>query len=348
MKKNAIRILNLLKKPLAITFLFSLVFVSSCKKDYLGKGSGTEEEQLTLNKSNEKVFSLNLPLNLEPFETLSPLDIDNLTEYQAIDLVQPIVDSGTILYNGLINQIVGTTEWLSLSSQEQFEILNLTPQQKAMLEVIYNAANTDASSGSPRWVDCAVAALGFNRAYTLFASAFRVGMSATTAIQVLKFVGLKYLGYIALAVAVYEFVQCVSSSAPVGTPDIPAGTPIIRNDLFNSSDTLSFPTGYSQYVYYTKYYTHIGDYLGNSGSHVPKPAIHIYLNPSDSKYYMDSAYTKILPDAFYILETDMNNNLSHKYREIINGQVVVVAYINNIDPYRALEAFDPATHLPFF
>ncbi|WP_293743117.1 hypothetical protein [uncultured Pedobacter sp.] len=58
---------------------------------------------------------------------------------------------------------------------------------------------------------CALAALGFNQAYTLFSSAFTTGMTATTALQALKFVGVKYLGYIALAVAVYEFIECVNS-----------------------------------------------------------------------------------------------------------------------------------------
>ncbi|MFF5383545.1 hypothetical protein [Pedobacter suwonensis] len=96
-------------------------------------------------------------MNLQPFDDLTPTDVQNLDELQASQLLQSTVESGTTLYNNLIDQIVGTQEWNTLTYEEQTYILNFTPQQKAMLAILYEAANNSAATGgTPKWVHCAL------------------------------------------------------------------------------------------------------------------------------------------------------------------------------------------------
>ncbi|WP_073230532.1 hypothetical protein [Pedobacter caeni] len=156
-------------------------------------------------------------------------------------------------------------------------------------------------------------------------------------------------GGLGLALFVYDFSLCMLNDGGVlvpNYPDILPGT-APRNDLVTPNEPLTFPANYSQQVFYTKYYSHIGSYSGKSTSNVPKPSTLIFYNSMDLKYYRNALFTKTLPDGFYILTEDLGSS-SNRYREVVNGKVVLVAAVKNPDPYRALEVFDPATHTPFF
>lgn len=295
-----------------ITLIFSLVFISSCKKAIPNEQDGVKNTA----KSFDKTLDLksmnnyaNLAPSLEPFEDITAIDIQNLTEVQAENLLEPMVNTGTLLYNDLISQLIATPEWAALTPQEQFTIVNFTPQQKAMLELFFRSANQDAGSGTPRWVSCGIAALGFEQAYTLFARAFTVGMSATTAIQVLKFVGLKYLGYIALAVAVYEFVQCINGN----DDEIPSRT-LVATDF---PPMLPLPLATS--ASYCVNEEGVLDTVNDLWLETP-----LFQNPVNSKYYSDSSLTSYVPNGYYMI---MHGPSDYKYHKLIDGEAIAVYVI---------------------
>lgn len=289
---------NIIQKLFIITLTLSLVFVSSCKKDTLSNGNGLSNKEILLEKPlNLKITNAHVDLtsNLEPFKNLSPTDIQNLTESQAEDLLEPLVNAGSLLYSDLIALITETPEWSELTSEEQSVILNFTPQQKAMLELLFSSASKGDLSGMPKWVSCGTAALGFEQAYSLLTRAFSVGMSATTAIQVLKFVGLRYLGYLSLAIAVYQFVDCLSYEVelPIDPGDEslsgPGGT-LYPIEL----ESYLMPLHTGQYGYKV-YASHLTDGYGHQAYFTS-----LYFNPSDNRYYADINLTSFVPNGYYL------------------------------------------------
>ncbi len=157
-------------------------------------------------------------------------------------------------------------------------------------------------------------------------------------------------GALGLAFFLYDFTSCMVNGGSVVNPndgDILEGT-MQRYDIEDPNEPLAFPANYSQQVFYTRYYTHIGAYSGTSSSYVPMPATNIYFNVLDLRYYRDTAFTKVLPNGYYLTYDDLNNNLTHKFREVFDGKVIFVGSIADVDQYRPLETFDPASHLPFF
>jgi hypothetical protein len=221
------------------------------------------------------------------------------------------LDQETILYNNLVDQVVGTQEWNTLTYEEKVYILNFTPQQKAMLAVLYDAANNSAG-GDPRWVSCAAAALGFNTAYGLFVNAFKVGMSAETAVAALRFVGLKYLGYIGLAYAVYQFIECVRSSVTSPVQSIVGILPSAPLPIPSTSD-----------IFYQADYNLLGQFI-------PHLYTSIFLNGSNNKCYIDNSFSSFVPDGYYDSQAEVVNNL-HKYYHIVDGSVIEILLVT-VDP----------------
>lgn len=157
-------------------------------------------------------------------------------------------------------------------------------------------------------------------------------------------------GIIGAAVTVADFTNCMLQ--PTATPEDPE-TPGVgcphdpQSIVLNENLLLNTSIMYA----YTAYHSHIGHYIGTDPFNYgrpPFPFTYVFLNNSNSKYYMDSSFTKILPDGYYIEGEEISSQSLWKYVRIENGIPVEIALANNPDPYRCLEAFDPATHLPFF
>ncbi|QNN41188.1 hypothetical protein [Pedobacter roseus] len=303
-----------MKKLIYLTLLFSLIIINGCKKEQIlsDKSTVNEIKDLSIAKNSQNYLTvLASTFDPQPFNDLSPTDIQNLDESQATLLLEPTVESGTVLYNNLVDQVVGTQEWNTLTYEEKAYILNFTPQQKAMLAVLYDAANNSAG-GDPRWVSCAAAALGFNTAYGLFVSAFKVGMSAETAIAALRFVGLKYLGYIGLAYAIYQFIECVRSSVTSPSQSIVGIIPAAPLPIPSTSD-----------IFYQADYNLLGQFI-------PHRYTSIFLNSLNNKYYIDNGFISFVPDGYYDSQSELVNNL-HKYYHIVDGSVIEILLVT-VDP----------------
>lgn len=294
--------------------LLCLLTIISCNKvndisagdpDHIGVDKN--EKLLSTQKQNE-VENEELPSDFQSFENISYSEVQGLTEAQASALLEPLVYSGGTLYNSLIGQVINSSEWSNLTSQEQSYILNFSPQQKAMLEVLFQAASKDFSSSSetPRWVHCGVSALGFESAYGIFVKAFRVGMSASTALQVLRFVGLRYLGYVALAIAVYEFVECISNDNSV------------RQLISEFMESYTLPIQSPAFLNYWDTREHLLDTETDYGDN-----FNVYYNSSNNKYYSNSSLTTLVPDGYYSI------NFSNIFYVIVNGESVAAYKLTN-------------------
>lgn len=67
-----------------------------------------------------------------------------------------------------------------------------------------------AGDGMPRALHCLASATGISAISSIITGTAELA-SATTALKILKTVGKRYLGYIGLAFAVYNFTKCISS-----------------------------------------------------------------------------------------------------------------------------------------
>ncbi|MBE9599385.1 hypothetical protein [Pedobacter sp. MC2016-24] len=138
--------------------MFSLIIINGCKREQIisEKSSLSRNDLTVIDNTKINISSPALSLDLEPFSELTQTQIQNLDEIQAADLLQPAVESGTILYNELMAQVVGTPAWSALTYVERDYIQNFTPQQKAMLAILYEAeSNVASASSNSKWVNCA-------------------------------------------------------------------------------------------------------------------------------------------------------------------------------------------------
>ncbi|MBO9593769.1 MAG: hypothetical protein J7599_12760 [Niabella sp.] len=128
-----------------------------------------------------------------------------LTESQAEAQLEPMQQSGMQIHAELLSQLVGTEDWNALTIEEKDSILNYTDEQFALLSGIYSS--TAAGSNIKA---CLLVALGIREIGEII-SGYSGLFNAKTALQILKAVGKRYLGWIGVAVAVYEFSDCIAS-----------------------------------------------------------------------------------------------------------------------------------------
>lgn len=139
-------------------------------------------------------------------KTLNKQNAEN--EMQII--LQPLIENGEIIHNAMINEIKSTIEFQNLTFAEQQEILNLTDEQLAELSFVVNF-QYQAQSNSVDWErvrSCASFALGISGIKSLYTNTLALG-TVETMIGALQLIGKRYLGYIGVALMVYDFADCV-------------------------------------------------------------------------------------------------------------------------------------------
>jgi hypothetical protein len=139
-------------------------------------------------------------------KTLNKQNAEN--EMQII--LQPLIENGEIIHNAMINEIKSTIEFQNLTFAEQQEILNLTDEQLAELSFVVNF-QYQAQSNIVDWErvrSCASFALGISGIRSLYTNTLALG-TVETMIGALQLIGKRYLGYIGVALMVYDFADCV-------------------------------------------------------------------------------------------------------------------------------------------
>lgn len=129
-------------------------------------------------------------------------------EQEIITILQPLIQNGQIIHNAMVNQIISTEDFQNLTELEQQEILNLTDEQLAELSFIVNFQYQTESVDWDRVRSCASFALGVSGIRNLYLNTAALG-TVQTMIGALKLIGKRYLGYVGIALMIYDFTDCV-------------------------------------------------------------------------------------------------------------------------------------------
>ena len=141
-----------------------------------------------------------------------------MEEEEAKELLRPMIDDGYSLRNQLLQL---AREYPSdFSNEDLFAIANMNDETAAVFScMVYcfngfygsNILATKSGVTGEGLLHCAGAALGLNAIRELSVSGF---LTAKTLKQVAKIMLKRYLlGYVSLAIAIYEFVECVNDLA---------------------------------------------------------------------------------------------------------------------------------------
>lgn len=158
--------------------------------------------------------------------------------------------------------------------------------------------------------------------------------------------GLKRMGgFIGLTFAVYEFTDCITSTQspildPNPNPEIPISWYVpINKEYTIHPDSLYLIEG--QNTYYNYYHSYL-----RTHNEQPFPSTLVYYNGANNKYYLDSLFSKQIPDGHYIFENDFFNG-TFRFRKVENGIVIYVA-TPDIPVGTPFEFTNPLLYNPFY
>ncbi len=142
---------------------------------------------------------------------------DDVEEIETI--LSPLVQNGRQIHNEILSKVTSSPDWLMLPFEEKNAILNLSDDQLGELSLIYSTVNLNEWESQPIEAlrmdlgtirSCLSGALGLGDLYYLIVENPRALLNASGAVKILKHVGLRYLGWVGLGLAVWDFVDCVS------------------------------------------------------------------------------------------------------------------------------------------
>src|SRR5690625_4335894 len=210
------------KKILALIMLSAFTMFTSCSNDdreveinnnvtstNLKKGSTEVEIDLTNLVLKEEVLN----------EVLSEIKfkkdiIHELRDDEVKEILNPLLENGKVLHREMILFLEENNGFEGLSPEEHHNISYLTDEQLIELSFItYNqyqyATNSDIDWDRVR--SCASFALGIQGIKTLYTNTLALG-TVETMVGALKLIGKRYLGYIGIALMIYDSVDCLYGS----------------------------------------------------------------------------------------------------------------------------------------
>jgi hypothetical protein len=200
------------------TFVLSiciLMFSSSCQK----KESITEPNFLSTFKTKPLSFQVveNISTKIKANNSFMSLDIEKnkKTEAEFKSIVTPLINNGKEIHNELLLNLKSSQEWNSLTNKEKETLTNFSDVQLAELSLIFiELQNNITLREEDDWTEvrsCLSGALGLGELYYLLVQNPRALATARGTLSLLKHIGGRYLGYIGLGLAIYDFVDCISN-----------------------------------------------------------------------------------------------------------------------------------------
>jgi hypothetical protein len=200
------------------TFVLSiciLMFSSSCQK----KESIIEPNFLSTFKTKPLSFQEveNISTKIKANNSFISDDIEKnkKTEAAVKSIVTPLINNGKEIHNELLLKLQSSQEWNSLSNKEKETLINFNDVQLAELSLIFiELQNNITLREDDDWAEvrsCLSGALGLGELYYLLVQNPRALATARGGLSLLKHIGGRYLGYIGLGLAIYDFVDCISN-----------------------------------------------------------------------------------------------------------------------------------------
>ena len=200
------------------TFVLSiciLMFSSSCQK----KESITESNFLSTFKTKPLSFQVveSISTKIKANNSFMSLDIEKnkKTEAEFKSIVTPLINNGKEIHNELLLNLKSSQEWNGLTNKEKETLVNFSDVQLAELSLIFiELQNNITLREEDDWTEvrsCLSGALGLGELYYLLVQNPRALATARGSLSLLKHIGGRYLGYIGLGLAIYDFVDCISN-----------------------------------------------------------------------------------------------------------------------------------------
>lgn len=216
-QNNTISILKIMKKQeysqrntLNIVFALLIIVVSSCSNnDFEQKAWITDQHELKSSITDSIVT--NFISNIQNISVLTRTETNAVDQidYQAI--LAPFITDGKEIQVQLLQQSY-------VFSMEEIEFINnMSEIDLATLSFALYAIEKEDITGNGRGVlPCIGAALGLGAVKEILN--LQGIYSARTALQIFKAIGKRYLGYIGLAMAIYDFTICIAYDADEAIP----------------------------------------------------------------------------------------------------------------------------------
>ena len=137
------------------------------------------------------------------------------TETEIKNIVTPLIKNGKEIHNELLSNLKSSQEWNSLTYKEKETLINFSDVQLAELSLIFiELQNNIPLKENDNWIhirSCLSGALGLGELYYLLIQNPRALATARGTLSLLKHIGGRYLGYIGLGLAIFDFADCISN-----------------------------------------------------------------------------------------------------------------------------------------
>ena len=201
-----------------LTFVLSiciLMLSSSCQK----KESVTEPNFLSSIKTKPLSFDVveNISTKIKGNKPFISADIEKnkKTEAEVKRIVTPLINNGKEIHNELLINLKSSKEWNSLTNKEKETLINFSDVQLAELSLIFiEIQNNIPLKENDNWThirSCLSGDLGLGELYYLLIQNPRALATARGTLSLLKHIGGRYLGYIGLGLAIFDFADCISN-----------------------------------------------------------------------------------------------------------------------------------------
>jgi hypothetical protein len=200
------------------TFVLSiciLILSSSCQK----RESVIESDILSSIKTKPLSFEVvnNISIKLKGNKPYMSVDIEKNknNEAEIKNIVTPLIHNGKEIHNELLLNLKSSQEWNGLTNKEKETLINFSDIQLAELSLIFiELQNNITLREEDDWTEvrsCLSGALGLGELYYLLVQNPRALATARGTLSLLKHIGGRYLGYIGLGLAIFDFVDCISN-----------------------------------------------------------------------------------------------------------------------------------------
>jgi len=199
------------------TFVLSiciLLLLSSCQK----REPVIESNFLSSIKTKPLSFEVveNISTKIKANKSFMSVSIEKKnSETEIKNIVTPLIKNGKEIHNELLSNLKSSQEWNSLTYKEKETLINFSDVQLAELSLIFiEIQNNIPLKENDNWThirSCLSGALGLGELYYLLIQNPRALATARGTLSLLKHIGGRYLGYIGLGLAIFDFADCISN-----------------------------------------------------------------------------------------------------------------------------------------
>lgn len=190
-----------------LILLVIVVLLPNCSYLHNDVIEETKEVSIESSISNETFQEILSEINLKFTKTRSDGSFD-LGDEEASQILDPLILDGKNIQDIIIKTV--SIEESDISEEDLLNLMNLTEPELATLSFIVYQLNSNnietRAVDTDRVLSCLGVAVGISSIKNLSLSGL---VTAKTAMQVAKAVGKRYLGYIGVAIMIYDFADCI-------------------------------------------------------------------------------------------------------------------------------------------